>query len=290
MNRPRFPEFQAVGLEDQVLFREFLSRVPIEACETNFGNTFIWRHFDQPRFSIIHDNLCVRFEPPDEPAYFLQPFGTTAIPETIRICLDHAPRLSRIPASFAGRHCGEGFQCAPDRDNFDYVYATEDLIELKGKKYDGKRNRIRKFERCHAYRYLKLTPDHLGDCRRLFEEWAGEKESPNPMAGAQRDAIQQALTHFEALGLSGGAIEVGGAVAAFSIGGPLNADTAVIHIEIVSPKYEGLAQLMNREFVKNELAGFAFINREQDMGVPGLRRAKESYQPHHLLEKFHIWK
>jgi hypothetical protein len=110
------------------------------------------------------------------------------------------------------------------------------------------------------------------------------------MIGAQKDAIQEALTHFEALGLAGGAIEVEGKIAAFSIGELLNPDTAVIHIEIISPKYDGLSQLMNREFVKNELASYAFINREQDMGVPGLRRAKLSYQPHHLVEKYHIWK
>jgi len=288
MNPPLYPEFKPVGLEDRALFLSYQSRVPIEVCEMVFGNIFIWRNYDHPRYSIIRDNLCVRFEPPDEPAYFLQPFGTSAVAETIRTCLEHAPRLSRIPASFAGTYCSEGFRCDSDRDNFDYVYETRDLIALKGKKYDGKRNRIRKFERSHAFRYVELEADHLESCRRLFEEWAGEKESPNPMAGAQQDAIQQALSHFGALEMSGGAIEVEGAVAAFSIGEPLNADTAVIHIEIVSPKYEGLAQLMNREFVRNGLSSFAFINREQDMGVAGLRKAKESYQPHHLIEKYHV--
>jgi len=290
MSLPLYPKFKAVGLEDRDVVRSFLACCPIDVCEMNFGNSFIWRNFDHPRFTVIHNNLCLLFEPPDEPAYFLQPFGNSAIPETIRTCLDHAPRLSRIPASFAEKYCSEGFQCATDPDNFDYVYATRDLIELKGKKYDGKRNRIRKFERNHASRYLKLTADHLGACHRLFEEWVGEKDPSIPMAGAQQDAIQQALTHFEALDLSGGAIEVEGAVAAFSIGEQLNPDTAVIHIEIVSPKYEGLAQLMNREFVKNELASYAFINREQDMGVPGLRKAKQSYQPQHLVEKYHIWR
>jgi len=290
VNLPLYPEFKAVSLEDRDLFRSFQSRCPVEVCEMIFGNIFIWRNFDHPRFTIINDNLCVRLEPPDEPAYFLQPFGTTTIPETIRMCLEHAPRLSRIPASFAGKFCSAGFHCAADPDNFDYVYETRDLIELKGKKYDGKRNRIRKFERSHAHRYVELTADHLAACHRLFEEWAGEKDSPDPMAGAQRDAIEQALTHFESLQMSGGAIEVEGTVAAFSIGEQLNPDTAVIHIEIVSPKHEGLAQLMNREFVKNGLASYAFINREQDMGVPGLRRAKQSYHPHHLVEKHHIWK
>ncbi|MCX6578248.1 MAG: phosphatidylglycerol lysyltransferase domain-containing protein [Candidatus Aminicenantes bacterium] len=289
MNLPRFPDFKIIGLEDKEAILETIRRYPAEVCEVNFGNTFIWRKYDHPKLTTIHGNLCLLFEPPDEPAYFLQPIGENDIPDTIRTCLSCAPRLSRIPASFAARWCS-GFQCAPDRNNFDYVYRTGDLIELKGKKYDGKRNRIRKFEREHAYGYVQLRPGHLEDCRRLFQEWLEDKSLTNKMLSAQNEAIQEGLAHFEALGLSGGAIEVEGKIEAFSIGEPLNPDTAVIHIEIVSPEYDGLSQLMNREFVKNEWAAFPFINREQDMGIPGLRRAKMSYYPHHMVEKHHIWK
>ena len=290
MTPPRFPEFKLLGLEDRTLVHSFLERCPCEISEMSFGNMFIWRNYDFPKMTEIHGNLCLRFESPDEPAYFLQPIGGTEIPATLETCLGSAPRLSRIPKSFADLYCSGGFECDCDRDNYDYVYLASDLIELKGKKYDGKRNRIKKFEKNHAFRYLRLEPEHLGDCRRLFEEWLEEKNEINKMIGAQKDAIQQALTHYEALGLAGGAIEVEGRIAAFSIAEKLNPDTAVIHIEIISPHYDGLSQLMNREFVKNELAAFTYINREQDLGVPGLRQAKLSYQPHHMVEKHHIWK
>ena len=288
-NPPLFPEFKTLGLEDRAVIEAFLKDCPVEVCELSFGNSFIWRHFDHPRYTVINGNLCLLFEPPDEPPYVLQPVGETGIPETIATCLTVAPRLSRIPVSFAAKFC-PGFSCEADRDNSDYVYASADLIELRGKKYDGKRNRISKFERANASRYLRLTPDALPDCRRLFEEWLAEKSANSPMAEAQNSAIQEALTHFAELDLSGGAIEVEGRITAFSIGERLSSDTAVIHIEIVSPRYDGLAQLMNREFVRHEFASYAFINREQDMGVPGLRRAKLSYQPHHLVEKHHIWR
>ena len=289
MTLPLFPEFKDVGLEDRDVFRTFLEGFPAEVCELNFGNAFIWRHFDHPRYTVIRGNLCLLFSPPGELPYFLQPVGGTDLPETIEACLSAAPRLSRIPSSFAAANC-PGFRCAPDRDNDDYVYAAADLADLKGKKYDGKRNRIRKFEKGHAWRYLPLEPGRLPDCGRLFEEWAFEKNTDSAMARAQQDAIREAMIHFGPLGLSGGAIEAGGRIEAFSIGEALSPDTAVIHIEIVSPRFEGLAQLMNREFVRNALSGFAYINREQDMGVPGLRRAKESYHPHHRVEKHHIWK
>jgi hypothetical protein len=290
MTLPRFPDFKTVDLSDRALIQSYLDRCPSDISEMNFGNIFIWRNYDHPGMTDIHGNLCLRFESPDEPAYFLQPIGECRIPETIDTCLTSAPRLSRVSAAFAEKYCSFGFECDCDRNNYDYVYLASDLVELKGKKYDGKRNRIKKFEKSHAYRYLPLESEHLGECRRLFEVWFEEKSEVNKMIGAQKDAIQQALTHYEALGLTGGAIEVEGRIAAFSIAERLNADTAVIHIEIISPHYDGLSQLMNRELVKNGLAGYTYINREQDMGLAGLRQAKLSYQPHHMVEKHHIWK
>jgi len=284
MTIPCFPEFKAVELEDRDIIQRTMDLFPSEVCELNFGNTFIWRNFDHPKATLIRGNLCLLFEPPDEPAYFLQPMGDREIPETLLDCLAFAPRLSRIPTPFAARFCPR-FRCAPDRNNYDYVYRSRDLIELKGKKYDGKRNRISKFTRDHAFHYLKLSPGHLKDCHCLFEEWMEEKAVNGSMISAQKDAIEQALTHFAALGLAGSAIEVGGKIEAFSIGEKLNRETAVIHIEIVNPRYDGLSQLLNRESIKNEWCGFPFINREQDMGIPGLRRAKISYHPDHLVEK-----
>ncbi len=287
MSLPVFPDFELLQIEHRPSLRPFFERYPQEISESTFGNHIIWRHFDHPRFTTIHGNLCFAFSPPDEPPYFLQPLGENKIPATLEACLTVAPRLSRIPASFAERWCG-GLRCAPDRNDFDYVYLAEDLISLKGKKYDGKRNRIRKFERAYAWRYLELTAAHLDACRSLFDEWLADKGVNGGAIDAQKDAISEALRHFEILEMTGGAIETEGRIAAFSIGEKLNADTAVVHIEIVNPRYEGLAQLMNREFARQAWSGCRFINREQDLGLPGLRKAKLSYQPHHLVEKFHI--
>jgi hypothetical protein len=175
-----------------------------------------------------------------------------------------------------------------DRNNCDYVYLSSDLINLRGKKYDGKRNRIRKFIRHHDYEYVKLRPEQLKNCSRLFEEWLKEKTFKDWVERAQRETLREALDNFEALGLAGGAILINDKIEAFSIGEELNSDTAVIHFEIVNPKYEGLSQLINQEFIKNEWADYKFINREQDLGLPGLRMAKLSYHPHHLVNKYHV--
>ena len=105
---------------------------------------------------------------------------------------------------------------------------------------------------------------------------------------AEKLAIYEALEAFEPLGVKGGVVKVGGRVEAFTLGDRLTADTAVIPIEIANPGLVGLAQWINREFVRREWPGFAFVNREQDMGVPGLRQAKSSYYPHRLLKKFNV--
>ena len=163
MNLPRFPEFKLIGLEDRSLFTAAIARAPHEACEINFANIFLWRHFERSKLTTIDGNLCVFCEPSQEPAYFLQPIGDREIDGTIRTCLSFAPRISRVDEGFAMKY-GGSFRSELDRDNFDYVYRTEDLAGLKGKKYDGKRNRIRKFERHHTYAYSRLSPEHLPGC------------------------------------------------------------------------------------------------------------------------------
>jgi hypothetical protein len=125
----------------------------------------------------------------------------------------------------------------------------------------------------------------------LLDEWLAVKAANGgSITESWRQVIQDAFTYFDRLELVGAVIETAGRVAAFSIGGRLNPETAVIHIEIVHPDYEGLSQLINREFVRREWADCRFINREQDCGLPGLRRAKMSYSPHHLVEKYNLWR
>ncbi len=289
MSAPDFPALKPVGLEDMDLITGYLERFPPEVCELSFANIFIWRSIEKPHWTIIRGRLCILFEPPGEPPFVLPPVGEEPFRETIEDCLTLAPRLSRVPESVV-LSLGPDFKSEPDPANFDYVYRNSDLAELKGKKYDGKRNRIRKFEREHGYRYVEVGGDCLVECRRLLDDWLEAKAGNGWDLEAQRAVVGEALLHFGELGLKGGGIEVDGHLAAFSVGGRLNRETAVIMIEIVDPSFDGLAQLINREFVRNAWPGFAAINREQDMGIEGLRRAKQSYHPDHLIKKFNVWR
>jgi hypothetical protein len=286
LSLPRYPEFKPVGLEDKPVFEEFLGRSPSDVCELNFANIFIWKDSEHPSWTILNGSLCVLVEPEFEGAYCLPPIGGERVGETIEACLRRAPRLSRVPEEFAARH-GAGFKVEEDPGNFDYVYSRQELAELKGKKFDGKRNRIRKFESTFAHEYHVLTPPDVPGCVRLLEDWFEEKNG-DVCIRAEKKAILQALASYLHLGLKGGVVKVGGRVEAFTLGGRLTSDMAVIPIEIANPGLVGLAQWINREFVCREWARYAFVNREQDMAIEGLRKAKQSYQPVRLVKKYNL--
>lgn len=287
---PRFPEFKPVGLEDRPAFQEHFRSHPPEVCEANFTNIFAWREYERSRCTTVDGSLCVFCEPRSEPAFFLPPFGGSGVEEAVEACLSLHPRMACVSESFLQRH-GRGLKREEDAGNFDYVYRVEDLVRLTGKKYDGKRNLIRAFEKGCRSRYVRLAAGHLDACRRLFREWAGLKAARNcGFSAAQERAVLEMLGRFEELGLVGGGVEVEGRLAAFTVGEKLNEDTVLVHLEIVNSAFKGLAQYINREYLRREWADMTFVNREQDMGLAGLRRAKMSYHPARLVRKYIVWK
>jgi len=288
MSLPHFPAFKPVNLEDRDVIEDYLRQYPSSICEMNFPNILIWKDSERPSCTILNGNLCLLLEPTFEPPYFLPPIGETEIEKTIETCLDHTPRLSRVPENLI-RKLRISFRVEERRDQFDYVYMTEDLAELKGKKFDGKRNRIKKFESGPDHQYESLSPEHKDGCRLLLDDWHNGKGSPDLYLAAEKDAILEALNLFETLGLRGGVGVVKGRVEAFTIGVPLTGDIALVQIEIANPAFPGLAQWINREFVRREWRSFQFINREQDMGLPGIRQAKLSYQPIRFERKFDLF-
>ena len=283
---PRFPEFKPVTLGDRALLSRWIEAFPSPVCEMNFANILIWGDSERPRYSFLDGHLCLLVEPTFEPAYFLPPPGPGVSDGMLAALLEVAPRLSRLPREFVERRT-EGLRIEEDRDNFDYVYLASDLAELKGKKFDGKRNRIRKFEaECPGRRYEALGPGHLAACRGLLDRWFGDKSCPSPHMEAERLAILRALEWYSPLGLRGGVVTIDGRLEAFTVGTRLTEDTALVQIEIANPERSGLAQWINREFVRREWTSFRFVNREQDVGVEGLRLAKTSYHPDHMVKKY----
>ncbi|MFH1709815.1 MAG: phosphatidylglycerol lysyltransferase domain-containing protein [bacterium] len=283
---PSFPHFRKLALADRELFETYFSEHPPETSEYTFTNFYIWRNCDMSQVTSVNGNICVVAKTANEPPYFFEPLGSHRMESTAMTCLSHIPRFSRVSEKFAKAHF-EGksaFKIEPVRDNFDYLYEREGLVMLKGKRYDGKRNRIRRFLKHNIPIYQELTEDLIPDCLKLLNNWGKRK-----IAGACFDEpIKEALSDLSGLNVKGAVIKVNGKVEAFTIGENLNSDTAVIYIEVANPDIDGLSQYINQQFCRNEWDGVTYVNREQDMGDAGLRRAKLSYHPFKMINKYDV--
>ena len=179
------------------------------------------------------------------------------------------------------------YQFIPDRKSWDYLYLTKDLLELKGRKYQQKRNHINKFKQLYDYSYESIETKHIKECLDTFEYWVADKGEDLTIQ-EERLALQEALNNLKSLGLQGGLLRVNGRVAAFSLGSLLNAQTAHIHFEKANQELSGIYSVINQHFVEQAWSETKYINREDDLGIPGLREAKRRYHPTRMIRKFII--
>ncbi len=291
---PEYPLFRDLTLEDKPLFDLAFRQFPPSNSEFTFTNLFIWRHAYQIKISRLETFLCLLAEKEEHP-FFFPPIGEGDLIHCCRQLLQSMKekrgdaKIARVPEEMVSRFDWktERFDVTFDRDQSDYVYLLEDLVRLQGRKYHRKRNHIKKFKEKYDYQYVPLSPELISECLELQAAWCDLKHCEvDPGLTNEMRAIQEAFTHFEALGVQGGAILIHGKVEAFTLGEPLNQDTVVIHIEKANPDFDGLYPTLNQAFLEHRWSGFTYVNREQDLGEEGLRKAKESYFPHHLVNKY----
>ena len=178
-------------------------------------------------------------------------------------------------------------QFTADRDYADYVYLRSDLATLSGKKFQAKRNHINKFKKTYNYEYTPITADRIRECLDLEAEWCKVNNcDQHEGTGNERRALIYALHNFDALGLTGGILHVEGKIAAFTFGMPINQDTFGVHVEKADTRIDGAYAMINYEFANHIPEQYIYINREEDLGIEGLRKAKLSYQPAIILEKY----
>jgi len=179
------------------------------------------------------------------------------------------------------------FTFKAERNYFDYIYLREDLSALKGKKLQPKRNHINKFKKNYAFTYTPVTPDMVSECLELEQKWMQSNHSEKDAESIKFEnrSMVFALNNFNALDLTGGAIIVENEMVAFTYGSPINHYTFGIHVEKADIRFEGIFNVINQEFAARLPEQYLYINREEDLGLPGLRQSKLSYQPVILLEK-----
>ncbi len=294
---PQFPEFKPIAIEDRDLINRKLEEYQPETSELTFANMFIWRLHYGFLWSTYEDWLLAIGEN-GKGVQALPPIGPPSRVEVTRMLLQWMkeergvaePGIDRADARLVAELEESGdFLAEPVREHFDYVYRTEELIRLSGGAYRAKRNHLNYLLRSFRTIYEPVTKSSIGSCLGLAATWCKfhqSEEDPNVLG--EWDAIREALHHFGKLQIEGGTMLVNGRPEAFSLGERLNRQTAVVHIEKANTEIRGLYNAINQQFCERQWADTPFINREQDLGEPGLRKAKLSYNPDHLVEKFRI--
>jgi hypothetical protein len=286
--------FKPLDIYDKEIITEYLKQDLPRISELTFTNLFIWRHRSQIQWREFEGTLLIILDPRGGTPYGMPPVGTGdkslaldflgkelgKITDDVRVC--------RVDKCTVEQYVHpDKYQVVPDPDQSDYVYLTDNLINLSGRKYHRKKNHVNRFYRDNDFEYEDLSIDRVECFLEMQEDWCQIRNCAEDLELLQEDrAIFEAMKFFEDLDFEGGAIKIDNKIEAFSLGEPLSPDTAVIHIEKANPKIPGIYAAINQLFCENTWSEMKFINREQDLGSEGLRKAKQSYHPHHMVEKF----
>lgn len=288
-------QFKKPEMEDKELIHSYFKQYPSRSCEKTFVNVYLWSRFYKVGFAVIENTLVFKSE--DQGFAFTYPVGK---PENVKRaieCLEKYTVERNIPfilyhvttEQFAQLEewYPQKFEIEYNRDVADYVYESEKLATLSGKKLHAKRNHINKFKATFEnWSYETLTKDNVEECFQMALMWRGENGcEEDEEKNAEMCVTLNSLRLLNELSLTGGLLRVNGKVVAFTIGEPISEDTFVVHIEKAYADIQGAYPMINQQFVEHECMNYKYINREEDTGAEGLRKAKLSYRPAFLVEK-----
>lgn len=289
---PTFPDFRPIEISDRDAMQSLLAREQPVISELTFPNIYLWRRSYDFGISRIGEGMAILAHDNTGKPFFLPPIGVddkTAVGLEMLSAMPEA-RICRVPEVEVHSMDESVLKSEFDRDNSDYVYLMSDLVQLPGRKYHKKRNHIAQFKAKYGdYEYRRVTPDMVEQCVALQRAWCDIRGCfipGNRSLAEEHESVMEALSLLEPLGLLAGAVMIDDEVAAFSIGSELNKETFVIHFEKANLAYPGLYQVINREYAADVSSDYKFMNREQDLGDEGLRHAKESYYPDHMINKY----
>lgn len=288
--------FKDIEPKDKELITAYTLNSPRRNCDLSFSNLCSWRFLYDTRYAVQDGFLLMKFWVDGKPMYML-PVGNGNLEKAMDTLAEDADRegTSLCMPGLPAEACEElealmpgKFRFTSNRDYADYIYLRTDLATLSGKKLQPKRNHVNKFKRTYPdHLYTPITPDRIQECLELEAKWCKANNcDQHEGTGNERRALVYALHHFEELGLTGGILHVGGNIAAFTFGMPINQDTFGVHVEKADTAIDGAYAMINHEFANHIPEQYTYVNREEDLGIEGLRKAKLSYQPTLILEKY----
>lgn len=296
-----------ITIENKPVLEEYLNGYEYETSGLSFSALYMWRDINEFCFDIIGDYMCIsgisHLELDQKLNFMFPPLTKTGSydHDSLRATLLEAKRrfeakgavfnLRLVPSHMTQLICDAApeIEFSEDRPNFDYIYRREDLVQLRGKKYHAKKNYINSFKKNYEYVYEPINSAMTDELMEFIEVFNSKKEIPEhemELLKNEEAAMRDVFENFEACGYYGGVIRIDGRVQALTAGGRLGSNMLTQHIEKANTDYRGLYPMICNEFCKSLPEDIEFINREEDMGIENLRKAKLSYKPVKLLEKY----
>lgn len=290
-------EFRRPELEDKELIISYLKKAPNRSCEGTFANIYLWSRQYQDQFAVIEDALV--FKSILDPGVYAYPVGEPGnVKKAIDFLMQYVDEsgeefklvnISEETQKQLNEWYPDMFTVEYDRDYADYVYEREKLSTLAGKKLHGKRNHINKFKALHGdnWCYESISDENVEECFQMALEWRNQNGcEDDEEKNAEMCVTLNALRLYKELEEVGGLLRVEGKIVAFTIGeAATQEDTFIVHIEKAFSDVEGAYPMINQQFVEHECQNYLYINREDDTGAEGLRKAKLSYRPVFMVEK-----
>ncbi len=288
-------DLQHIKTEHKSLIDSYIPDYCKKMCEFTFGNLYAWGAAEHTEIAEKDGFLYISATFNGVTSYAV-PWGTgdlsLALAEIEKDAVERDADLSffcvaeeQIP--LLHNYFGDSLVVKEQRDYFDYVYLRENLAELKGRKYHSKKNHVNSFLKKNKWSYEELTEKNLAECLEFSRWWHRISESTQRLE-AERQVIDRAFSRFGKLGLSGAILRVDGKIVAYDLGEPMtDGETYCVHFEKASPEYPTAYAAVNKLFAERSLNDFKYINREDDAGVEGLRKAKASYHPEFFVKKYY---
>lgn len=287
------PEFKKLEICDIPMLRKFITLYPSRSSDKAVGSIMMWRNYFDNHYA-VYDDTVVLSSMYAGGCSFTYPVGKA--PNKLLDCIEEFCSEHHIKPVFCSLSSTQlellksryaDYTVEADRDWFDYIYKSEDLINLTGKKYAQQRNQIHKFVNDNLdWSFEKIDNSNLNEIKEFTREYEFHADKTGSLAVDELELCLEVLDNYDAFGLFGGVLRAGGKIVGYSIG-EISGDTIFIHIEKADTAYRGCYQMLSNLFLKNFADdSVKFVNREEDCGDEGLRRSKLSYRPIYLLEKY----
>jgi hypothetical protein len=293
--------FTKLDLTHKKLISEYLGDYNFFTYDYSFLTLYQWRVMCNTEFSIINDVLIIKKHTEDTGTFFMKPLGyiDKNIEEIVSelICYKNSKSSFKhlfgdVEASFAmdmKKTFGSAVSVEEDINNFDYMYSSNDLILLPGAKYHRKKNLYNQFVNKNEYIVRDINdPSVINDCIEYSKEWYRMKSDDSYILEYEIEGISDVLNNIDSFKLFGIAVYIKDKIIGFAFGEKVNDKMAIVHCEKADSSYIGAYAFLNKTLAEKYFYDVEFINRQDDLGLPGLRKAKKAYHPVRLEKKYYI--